>query len=109
MNIFDKDKFAKAVERVAGTAAKADTIASRTAKYITENIEKAPDFYKKFSDMLKETILAYEQGRISDLEYLNKVNSIKESVLNLRIVKFHSKSLITVQQRHSLGQLYKRR
>ncbi len=82
VNIFDKEKFAEAVERVAGTAAKADTIASRTAKYITENIEKAPDFYKKFSDMLKETILAYEQGRISDLEYLNKVNSIKESVLS---------------------------
>ncbi|MFR9542722.1 MAG: HsdR family type I site-specific deoxyribonuclease [Rikenellaceae bacterium] len=82
VNIFDKEKFAEAVERVAGTAAKADTIASRTAKYITENIEKAPDFYKKFSDMLKDTILAYEQGRISELEYLNKVNSIKESVLN---------------------------
>ena len=82
VNIFDKEKFAEEVERVTGTAAKADTIASRTAKYITENIETDPVFYKKFSVLLKETISAYEQGRITEIEYLNSVNKIKEQVLN---------------------------
>ncbi len=82
VNIFDKEKFAEEVERVTGTAAKADTIASRTAKYITENIETDPVFYKKFSVLLKETISAYEQGRITEIEYLNSVNEIKEQVLN---------------------------
>ena len=81
VNIFDKDKFAEEVERITGVAAKADTIASRTAKYITENIETDPVFFKKFSDMLKETISAYELGRISELEYLSKVEEIMEHVL----------------------------
>ena len=81
VNIFDKDKFAEEVERITGAAAKADTIASRTAKYITENIETDPVFFKKFSDMLKETISAYELGRISELEYLSKVEEIMEHVL----------------------------
>ncbi len=70
------------MERITGEAAKADTIASRTAKYISENIETDPVFYKKFSDMIKETISAYEQGRITALEYLNKVEEIKEQVLH---------------------------
>ena len=82
VNIFDKEKFAEEVERITGTAAKADTIASRTAKYITENVETDPVFYRRFSVLLKETISAYEQGRITELEYLNNVNEIKEQVLN---------------------------
>lgn len=61
VNIFDKEKFEEEVEKVMGKAAKADTIASRTAKYINENMDFDPTFYKKFSEMLKETITEYEQ------------------------------------------------
>ena len=82
VDIFDKEKFAEEVEKITGKAAKADTIASRTAKYITENMDTDPAFYKKFSELLKETISAYEQGRISELEYLNKVTQHMESVLS---------------------------
>ena len=82
VNIFDKEKFAEEVERISGKAAKADTIASRTAKYITENMDTDPAFYKKFSQMLKETILQYEQGRIDETEYLNQVSDLMDKVLN---------------------------
>ena len=34
VNIFDKEKFSEEVEKIVGKTAKADTIASRTAKYI---------------------------------------------------------------------------
>ena len=81
-DIFDKEKFAEEVEKITGKAAKADTIASRTARHISENIEIDPAFYKKFSLMLKETIAAYEQGRIDEIEYLKKVTELKESVLS---------------------------
>ena len=47
-----------------GEAAKADKIASRTAKHISEKMDEDPAFYKKFSDLLKETIKAHEEGRI---------------------------------------------
>jgi type I restriction enzyme R subunit len=82
VDIFDKEKFAEEVEKITGKAAKADTIASRTSKYITENMDTDPAFYKKFSELLKETISAYEQGRIDEVEYLKKVTEHMESVLS---------------------------
>ncbi|MDO4931728.1 MAG: type I restriction endonuclease subunit R [Prevotellaceae bacterium] len=82
VNIFDKDNFQKEIDKVVGTAAKADTIASRTSKYITENMDSDPTFYKKLSQLIKETIEAYEQGRLNDNEYLEKMQLYKENVLN---------------------------
>ena len=82
VNIFDKDKFEEEVEKVVGTAARADTIAHRTAKHIHEKMEEDPAFYKRFSELLKETIRAYEERRISEAEYLRKSQEIEESVLN---------------------------
>jgi type I restriction enzyme R subunit len=81
VDIFDKEKFDAEVEKVAGKAAKADTIASRTARHITENMDTDPAFYKKFSALLKETIAAYEQGRINETEYLKQVMQHKEAVM----------------------------
>ena len=82
VNIFDKDKFQAEVENTTGKAAKADKIASRTAKHITEKMEEDPAFYKKFSQMLSETIADYEAHRLSEAHYLNKVQEIMESVLS---------------------------
>ena len=82
VNIFNEKEFAEEVEKVVGKAAKADTIASRTSKHITENMDMDPAFYKKFSQLLKETIAAYEQGRIDEVEYLKKVMQLKEDVLS---------------------------
>ncbi|MCO6497199.1 MAG: type I restriction endonuclease subunit R [Chitinophagaceae bacterium] len=81
VNIFDKDKFQQEVENTIGKAAKADKIASRTAKHITEKMDEDPAFYKKFSQMLKETIASYEAKRISETQYLSKVQDIMNNVL----------------------------
>ncbi len=82
VNIFDTEKFQEEVDSVVGTAAKADTIASRTSKYIKEYMDSDPAFYKKFSQLIREAIDAYEQGRISENEYLEKMLRFKEDVLN---------------------------
>ena len=82
VNIFDTEDFQKEVDSIVGTAAKADTIASRTAKYINENMESDPAFYKKFSQLIREAIEAYEQGRLSDNDYLERMLRYKEDVLN---------------------------
>ena len=81
VNIFDTEAFEQEVEKLEGKAAKADTIASRTSKFITENMDSDPAFYKKFSQLLKETIAAYEQGRIDEVEYLQRVLKYKDDVL----------------------------
>ena len=81
VNIFDKDKFQQEVENTTGKAAKADKIASRTAKHISEKMDEDPAFYKKFSQMLKETIADYEAKRINEAQYLSKVQEIMGNVL----------------------------
>lgn len=82
VNIFDKERFAEEVEKITGKAAKADTIASRTAKHISEKMDLDPAFYKKFSELLKDTIRAYEQGRIDEAEYLKQVTQCMNDVIS---------------------------
>lgn len=82
VNIFDKEKFQQEVENTTGKAAKADKIASRTAKHISEKMDEDPAFYKKFSQMLSETIADYEAKRLSEAQYLSKVQEIMKNVLD---------------------------
>jgi type I restriction enzyme R subunit len=82
VDIFDKAKFQEEVEKTTGKAAKADKIASRTSKHISEKMGEDPAFYKKFSEMLRETIADYEARRISEAQYLIKVQGIMNAVLS---------------------------
>ena len=41
-----------------------------------------PAFYKKFSQLLKDAIDAYEQGRISEAEYLKRVKEYMNNVMS---------------------------
>lgn len=81
VNIFDKGKFQQELENTIGKAAKADKIASRTSKHISEKMDEDPAFYKKFSQLLKDSIADYEAKRINEAQYLNKVQEIMENVL----------------------------
>lgn len=82
VNIFEKDKFEAELNKKEWDSARADSIASRTSKHIQEKMEEDPAFYKKFSDMLKDTIKAYEEHRINETEYLKKVTEIMNNVLS---------------------------
>ena len=81
VNIFDTEKFQSEIEKTVGQAARADKIASRTARHITEKMDEDPAFYKKFSELLKETIREYELHRLSEAMYLNRVTEIMNSVV----------------------------
>jgi type I restriction enzyme R subunit len=83
VNISNKEEFDAEVERVEGVRAKADTIASRTSKYITENLDKDPAFYKRLSQMLREVVdeMHAKWDSISEEAqkvYLDKVKGIME-------------------------------
>lgn len=82
VNIFDKEAFEEEVEKVTGKAAKADMIASRTSKHISEKMDEDPAFYKRFSQLIKETIEDYLQGRIDETIYLQRIKEAKEAVLS---------------------------
>ncbi|GBD86410.1 type-1 restriction enzyme R protein [bacterium BMS3Abin03] len=81
VNIFDKEKFQQELENTIGKAARADKIASRTAKHISEKMHEDPAFYKKFSQLLKDAIAEYEVKRILETEYLKRVQEIMDNVL----------------------------
>jgi len=80
VNIFDNEAFASEVEKIEGNAAKADTIAYRVKKTITARIAENPQMYRRFSQLISETIEAYRAGRLSEAEYLNRMRDILEQV-----------------------------
>jgi len=80
VDIFDVEAFQAEVEKLGTSAAKADTIAHRVKRTVTEQMEKDPAFYEKFSRLIEETIEAYRQGRISEVEYLEKAAEILHNV-----------------------------
>jgi type I restriction enzyme, R subunit len=82
VNIFEREEFEKEVEKVEGKAAKADIIASRTAKTISEKMDEDPVFYKRFSKLLQETIDAFHMKRISEAEYLSRVTKAMNQVIS---------------------------
>jgi len=81
VNIFDKESFAEEVDKLKSDAAKADTIAHRTKRTIEERMSEDPAFYKKFSELLRDAIRAFREGRISEAEYLRRTKGIMDSVL----------------------------
>lgn len=78
IDIFDKQQRDGEVEKITGKAAKADHIASRTSKGISIKMDDDRVFYKKLSELIKETIEEYKQSRIDETEYLNKMKAIEE-------------------------------
>ncbi len=75
VNIFDEPAFAQAVAHLESPAARADAIAYRMKKTAIEKMDEDPAFYRKFSEMVEDTIEAYRQGRMSELEYLEQIES----------------------------------
>jgi len=81
VNIFDRDAFAAEVERVTGSpASKADAIAHRTTKVLNERLDEDPVLFKKLSELIEEAIEAFRQQRLSELEYLRRVEEIEAQV-----------------------------
>jgi type I restriction enzyme R subunit len=81
VNIFSKDFSEKQLDNQKETdASKADRIASATKKAITEKMEEDPALYRRFSDMIHETIQKFIHERISEKEYLEQMKEIKQGV-----------------------------
>ena len=82
VDIFDKEKFEAEVSKIESPRARAETIANRTKKTITDKWEEDPAFYKRFSKLLEDTIDEFMAKRLSDAEYLEKVSEIMNAVRN---------------------------
>ena len=74
VNINDPDAL-KAITEESGVteASRADRIASATRRTVTEKMEEDPTFYRRFSELLEETISNYRAKRISERAYLQRM------------------------------------
>lgn len=79
-SIFDQEAFRREVDKLATPASKADTIASRTLRTITEKWEEDRVFYAKFSDIITQAIADFRAKRIADLEFLRRVQEASTHV-----------------------------
>lgn len=82
VNIFDQEQFQAEIEKLETPAARADTIAHRTARTISEKMDEDPYFYRRFSKILEEAIEQFKLRRINESEYLSKVSEIMNAVVN---------------------------
>lgn len=83
VDIFDTENFKAEVEKKQSTRSKADTIAYRISRTISEKWDDDPIFYKKLSELLKEAIAKYSQQIFDEAErlkndnlYLNRITEI---------------------------------
>jgi type I restriction enzyme R subunit len=85
INIFDEEVFKKEVERITGTvASKADAIAHRMKSVITEKMDEDPVFYKRFSQLISETIQNFIDKRITEAQYLAQMLAARKDLINGR-------------------------
>ena len=79
VDITDAENFDKELEKMGTDRGKADAIRTRLTRTISEKSKEDPAYYKKFSARIEETIEAYRNRRITDSEYLQKMQDIKEN------------------------------
>lgn len=77
VSIFDRAELEQELLGMDG-AARADAIASRITRAITERLSDDPTFYKRLSELVNEAIADHRAERISDLEYLQKTEELAE-------------------------------
>ena len=83
VNINDPDALQSVVEEQGvSQASKADRIASATKRTLTESMALDPAFYRRFSELLEETISEYRARRLSEMAYLKQVIDIANKVVN---------------------------
>lgn len=77
VDILDEKEFEEEVMRFSPRA-KADAIRTRMTKSISGKWDENPTYYKKFADRIEEIIAAYKEKRITEAEYLQRMDQVKK-------------------------------
>lgn len=76
IDILNKDDFEKELEELGSLRSKADAIASRMTKSISEKRDENPAYYDSFSKRIRDALALYREKVISEAEYLAKMRTI---------------------------------
>ena len=88
VNLNEKESFREEIKRLGSPAAKADAIRSRITSSISEKYGKDPSYYKKFSEMINDTLNKYRDKRISEKEYLEEMYKHFDDYEEKDIIKY---------------------
>lgn len=75
IDILNKDDFEKELEELGSLRSKADAIASRMTRSISEKRDENPAYYDSFSKRIRDALALYKEV-ISEAEYLAKMRTI---------------------------------
>lgn len=78
IDILNKDDFEKELEVLGSLRSKADAIASRMTRSISEKRDENPAYYDSFSKRIRDALALYKEKVISEAEYLAKMRTIME-------------------------------
>ena len=78
IDILNKDDFEKELEELGSLRSKADAIASRMTRSISEKRDENPAYYDSFSKRIRDALAFYREKVISEAEYLAKMRTIME-------------------------------
>ncbi len=76
IDILNKDDFEKELEELGSLRSKADAIASRMTRSISEKRDENPAYYDSFSKRIRDALAIYKEKVISEAEYLAKMRTI---------------------------------
>lgn len=76
IDILNKDDFEKELEELGSLRSKADAIASRMTRSISEKRDENPAYYDSFSKRIRDAFALYKEKVISEAEYLAKMRTI---------------------------------
>lgn len=76
IDILNKEDFEKELEELGSLRSKADAIASRMTRSISEKRDENPAYYDSFSKRIRDALALYKEKVISEAEYLAKMRTI---------------------------------
>jgi len=82
VSINNQEAFEEILESLGSDKSKAEAITSQTQKVISEQMEKDPEFYTKFSQRIKELLDDMRLNKLADIEALKQARLIENEVLN---------------------------
>ncbi len=105
-NITEEDKFNKEHEQMKTIMAKATHIRTRLTRTFDEKMMENPPYYKKFSKRLEEVIEEYRNRRISEAQYLEKMEKLKQDFISGNSGIIYPENVKEDEERAIYGAIY---
>ena len=80
VDIFSREDFDRTLEQLGTPRARAEAILNRLKVTIIEKLEQDPAFYRKFSQLIDETLAALREGRLAELDALEQADELRDQV-----------------------------